>query len=214
MKPLPLILGFIPWIAFSFLSHRIAADSVAWSGLIGVLLVLGTMVAQKSVWPPSVLNVGMLLPLGAITVVGFVGGPDVDAWLYQWAVPGVGLFLGLFILALVPFAPFTERFARQSTPQAYWGSPTFNKINRVLSAAWGVAIVVMGICSLLVAALDLYSDGLGSAGTGELLLNWVIPIVVIVAMVKFTIGYPDKVRAQVRGTPAPAAPTAPAGPTG
>jgi hypothetical protein len=47
-----------------------------------------------------------------------------------------------------------------------------------------------------------------------LLLNWVIPIVVIVAMVKFTIGYPDKVRAQVRGTQAPAAPTAPAGPTG
>jgi len=214
MKPLSLILGFLPWIAFSFLAHRIAADSVAWSGLIGLVLVLATMAVQKSFWPPSVLNIGMLIPLAVITVVGFVGGPGVDAWLYQWAVPGVGLFLGLFILALVPFAPFTERFARQSTPQAYWGSPTFNKINRVLSAAWGVAIVVMGICSLLVAALDLYSDGLGSAGTGELLLNWVIPIVVIVAMVKFTIGYPDKVRAQVRGTQAPAAPTAPAGPTG
>ena len=202
MKPLSLILGFLPWIAFSFLAHRVAADSVAWSGLIGLLLVLGTMVAQRAVWPPSVLNVGMLIPLAAITVVGFVGVPDVDAWLYQWAVPGVGLFLGLFILLLVPFAPFTERFARQSTPQAYWGSPTFNRINRVLSAAWGAAIAVMGVCSLLVAALDLYGDGFGSPGTGELLLNWVIPIAVIVGMVKFTIAYPAKVRAQVRAVPA------------
>lgn len=207
MKPLSLILGFVPWIAFSFLAHRIAADSVAWSGLIGVLLVLGTMVAQKPFWPPSVLNIGMLIPLVTITVVGFVGGPDVDAWLYQWAVPGVGLFLGLFILVLVPFAPFTERFARQSTPQAYWGSPTFIKINRVLSGAWGLAIVVMGVCSLLVAALDLYSDDFSSPGTGELLLNWVVPIVVIVGMVKFTIRYPEQVRAQVRGAQAPAAAT-------
>jgi hypothetical protein len=202
-----LILGFVPWITFSFLAHRVAADAVAWSGLIGLLLVLGTMALQKPVWPPSVLNVGMLIPMVTITVVGLVGGPDVDAWLYDWAVPGVGLFLGLFILALVPFAPFTERFARQSTPKAYWGSPTFNKINRVLSAAWGVAVVVMGICSLLVGALDLYSDELTTPGTGELLLNWVIPIVVIVGMIKFTASYPDRVRSQVRQPQTQAAPT-------
>jgi hypothetical protein len=202
-----LILGFVPWITFSFLAHRVAADAVAWSGLIGLLLVLGTMALQKPVWPPSVLNVGMLIPMVTITVVGLVGGPDVDAWLYDWAVPGVGLFLGLFILALVPFAPFTERFARQSTPKAYWGSPTFNKINRVLSAAWGLAIVVMGICSLLVGALDLYSDELTTPATGELLLNWVIPIVVIVGMIKFTASYPDRVRSQVRQPQTQAAPT-------
>lgn len=204
MKPLSLILGFLPWIAFSFLAHRIAADSVAWSGLIGLVLVLATMAVQKSFWPPSVLNIGMLIPLAVITVVGFVGGPDVDAWLYQWAVPGVGLVFGLFILIMVPFAPFTERFARESTPKAYWGSPTFNKINCVLSAAWGLAIVVMGVCSLLVAALDLYGDGFGSPGTGELLLNWVIPIAIIVSMVKFTTAYPAKVGAQAHGAQAPA----------
>lgn len=205
MKPVPLILGFVPWIAFSFLAHRIAADSVAWSGLIGVVLVLVTMAVQKPVWPPSVLSIGMLIPLTAITVVGFVGTADVDAWLYDWAVPGVGLFLGLFILVLVPFAPFTERIARQTTPKAYWGSPTFKKINRVLSAAWGGAIVVMGMCSLAVAALDLYADGVTGPGLGELLLNWVVPIVVIVGMVTFTIRYPEQVRVQVRGAHPPAA---------
>lgn len=208
MKPLSIILGFIPWIAFSFLAHRIAADAVAWSALIGVALVLVTMAMQKPFWPPSVLNVGMLLPLTLIAVVGFVGGPDVDAWLYDWAVPGVGLFLGLFILVLVPFAPFTERFAREATPKAYWGSPTFKKINRVLSGAWGLAIVVMGVCSLVVAALDLYSDDFATPAFGELLLNWVIPIAVIVTMIKFTVRYPERVRAQVRGEQHPAPTTA------
>ncbi len=198
MKAQSLILGFVPWMAFSFLAHRIAADAVAWGALLGVVLVLAGMAMQRPAWPPGVLNIGMLVPLATIAVVGFVGGPEVDAWLYDWAVPGVGLFLGLFVLVLVPFAPFTERFARQSTPKAYWGSPTFRRINRVLSAAWGVAIAAMGGCSLMVAALDLYSDDFATPGNGEFLLNWVIPLLVIVGMVKFTIDYPDRVRARVR----------------
>jgi len=56
-----------------------------------------------------------------------------------------GLVLGLVILALLPVMPFTEQFARESTPKAYWGSPTFKKINRVLSAGWGTAIFAIGV---------------------------------------------------------------------
>jgi hypothetical protein len=50
---------------------------------------------------------------------------------------GVGLILGLIILILVPFIPFTEQFARESVPRSQWTSPTFKKINLGLSAAWG-----------------------------------------------------------------------------
>jgi hypothetical protein len=50
---------------------------------------------------------------------------------------GVGLVIVLVVLVLVPVMPFTEQYARQSRPQAYWASPTFKKINRVLSVAWG-----------------------------------------------------------------------------
>jgi hypothetical protein len=38
-----------------------------------------------------------------------------------------------------PLSLFTEQFARESAPKEYWGSPTFKKINRVLSAGWGAA---------------------------------------------------------------------------
>ena len=50
---------------------------------------------------------------------------------------GVGLILGLIILILVPFIPFTEQFARESVPRSQWTSPTFKKIILGLSAAWG-----------------------------------------------------------------------------
>jgi hypothetical protein len=50
---------------------------------------------------------------------------------------GVGLILGLIILILVPFIPFTGQFARESVPRSQWTSPTFKKIILGLSAAWG-----------------------------------------------------------------------------
>ena len=135
------------------------------------------------------LNVGMLLPLALIAVTGFVGGPDVDAWLYDWAVPGVGVFLGVFILVLVPVAPFTEQFARQTTPRAYWASPTLKKINRMLSAAWGVAIVAVGASRVAAAVI-----GRGTSHRlPDLLLGTALPIVIVVYMLKFSKSYPDRI---------------------
>jgi hypothetical protein len=68
-----------------------------------------------------------------LAIAGFTGSAGTDRWLATWAAAGVGLVMGLVILVLVPVIPFTEQFARQSTPQAYWSSPTFKQINRVLS---------------------------------------------------------------------------------
>jgi hypothetical protein len=53
-----------------------------------------------------------------------------------------------------PLSLFTEQFARESTPTEYWGSPTFKKINRVLSAGWGAAIFAAGVSRVAAAAID------------------------------------------------------------
>ena len=39
------------------------------------------------------------------------------------------------------------------TPQAYWASPTFKRINRVLSTAWGLAIFAVGLSRVAAAAI-------------------------------------------------------------
>jgi hypothetical protein len=85
--------------------------------------------------------------------------------------------------------PFTEQFAREATPQAYWSSPTFKKINRVLSAAWGAAIVAIGASRVAAAAVN----GHTTRRLPELLLGLAVPVVIIVYMLKFSKSYPDSV---------------------
>jgi hypothetical protein len=85
--------------------------------------------------------------------------------------------------------PFTEQFARETTPHAYWSSPTFKKINRVLSAAWGVAIAAVGLSRVAAAAVDQHT----SHRVLELLLGVAVPLVIVMYMLKFSQGYPDRV---------------------
>ena len=194
MENFTFVLGFLPWIVFTFVAQRLAANGVAWSATIAVAMTLVALVVARRRHGPKILNLGSLVLFTAIAVVGFAGGPAVDAWLFEWGRPLAGVLLGLYVLATVPVMPFTEEYARQSVPRQYWGSPTFRRINRVLSAAWGVAIVVIGLAGLLVTVLDAHAVDASRNNVMDLLLNWVVPIAVIWAMVKFTASYPDRVR--------------------
>jgi hypothetical protein len=133
MKPLSFVLDFLPWIVFTVVSRRSAANSVAWSALLAVLITAVLLARARRRRDPTTLNTVSLVIFGAIAVVGFVGGPPVDEWLYTWGRPLVAVVLGLYALATSPVRPFTEQYARQSTPRQYWGSPTFRSINRVIS---------------------------------------------------------------------------------
>lgn len=143
-----------------------------------------------------------LVTFGVIAVLGFVGGPPVDDWLYTWGRPLVAVVLGLYVLATAGMRPFTEQYARQSTPRQYWGSPAFHAINRVISAARGLGLVVIEGCTLLLTALNLQRTTFSSGHLTELLLNWVLPIAVIWGLATFTAAYPDHVTGREQTVPA------------
>ncbi|MGY1594736.1 hypothetical protein ACI79D_22405 [Geodermatophilus sp. SYSU D00708] len=188
-----LAVGFLPWIVFAFVAQRLASDGVAWAALVAAAIAGIALVRAQRRHGPRILDIGSLVLFGVIAVVGFAGGPVVDRWLYEWGRPLVGVTLGLYLLLTVPVLPFTAEYARQSTPREYWDSPAFTKINRVLSAAWAVAIAAMGAASALVTALGLDATGGPGSHLAELLLDWVLPIAVIWGMVRFTATYPDRV---------------------
>jgi intracellular septation protein A len=196
MNPLSVILDFLPFIAFSVMSGRVAHNGAAWAALVAFAIAVA-LVAVKRSWPPKMMDVFQAVLFGVVAIVGFVGGDSVDAWLFDWANGLVLLALGLLILLFVPFMPFTEQYARETVPQEYWGSPIFKKVNRNLSLAWGVALSVMGVSSLAVALLHTRADSASDANALDMVLNWVVPIAVIVYMVRFTRTYPDKVRAEM-----------------
>jgi len=195
MNPLSIVVGFVPWIAFSFIAQRLTADGVAWSALIAVAMTVIALLVGRARHTPVQLNVYSMVLFTVMAVAGFVGGPTVDEWLFQWGRPLVGVVLGLILLATSPVRPFTAEYARLSTPREYWGSPVFVRINRVLSATWGVALVVMGTSAVVVSALEAQASGTDSPYLVDLFLNWVVPIVVIVWTIHFTTTYPDRVTA-------------------
>jgi hypothetical protein len=189
MKSLTLILAFLPLIAFSLLSRFLPHGYIGVAGLAAALIALAAIAASRPVWPPKILNACSLVLFTLVAVLGFTLGTGDDRWLATWGGAGVGLILGALILALVPVMPFTEQFAREATPQAYWSSPTFKKINRVLSVAWGLAIVAVGLSRVAAAAIS----GHTSRHLPELLLSLAVPVVIVIYILKFSKSYPDRV---------------------
>lgn len=192
LNPLSIFAGFLPWIAFTFVAQRLSADAVAWSALVAVAITVVSLITGRRRHNPIQLNLYSLLLFGVLAVTGFLGDHQVDGWLYEWGRPLTGVVLGLVLLVTSTTRPFTAEYAERSTPREYWDSPLFRRINRVLSAAWGAAITVMGLSAVAVTALDARAAGTDSPYLVDLALNWVVPIVVIAAMIRFTNAYPER----------------------
>ncbi|MEE2060687.1 DUF3159 domain-containing protein [Rhodococcus artemisiae] len=192
LNPLSIFAGFIPWIVFTLVAQRLAADGVAWSALLAAVMSLVFVIYGRRTSSPIQLDIYSLVLFTVIAVVGFIGDHRVDQWLYEWGRPLVGVVLGLALLATSSVRPFTAEYAKQSTPREYWDSPLFRRINLVLSATWGVAIAVMGAAAVLVTVLDAHATGTDSPYLIDFLLNWVVPIGLIVWMIHFTNTYPDR----------------------
>ena len=192
MKSLPLVFAFLPLIVFSALARLLPHGYIGVAGLAAAVVAVIAILTSRPVWPPKILNTCSLVLFALFAVLGFTLGKSDDRWLATWGGAGVGIVLGLIILVLVPVIPFTEQFAREATPQAYWSSPTFKKINRVLSAAWGLAIFAVGLSRVAAAAIN----GHTTRRLPETLLGLVIPVVIILYMLKFSKSYPDRVTHQ------------------
>jgi hypothetical protein len=194
MKPLPLILSFLPLIAFSLLARLLPHGDVGVAALTAAVIGVIAAVAVRPVWPPKVVNATSIVLFAVFAVVGFAGSAGTDRWLATWAAAGVALVMGLVILALIPVIPFTEQFARLSTPQAYWSSPTFKQINRVLSRGWGVALIAVGGSRVVAVAVN----GHTTRRLPDLLLGLVIPGLILTYMLKFSKSYPERVTHQAQ----------------
>jgi hypothetical protein len=197
MKSLTLILAFLPLIVFSVLARFLPHGYIGIAGLAAAVAALIAILTSHPIWPPKILNTCSLILFTLIAVLGFTLGKNDDRWLATWGGAGVGIILGLIILALIPVVPFTEQFARESVPQAYWSSPVFKKINRVLSAGWGVAIFGIGVSRVAAAAIN----GHTTRRLPEIILGLIVPLVIIIYMLRFSKSYPERAGQQ----PAPAA---------
>jgi len=164
------------------------------------------IVMHKPYWPPKILNATQVVMFAIVTIVSFAGAAATDRWVATWIPAAVALIVGVVILAMVPVMPFTEQFARATTPQAYWNSPTFKQINRVLSLGWGVALVGVGVSRLIAVIIE--QNSTGSHRAIDLVFAAAIPVVILIYMLRLSRAYPEKVTHHDAG-PTHASPSAP-----
>ncbi|MER8184923.1 hypothetical protein [Kitasatospora sp. NPDC094015] len=176
MKASTLLLGLIPWVLFSMIADRVGTGAVGFAALAACLGSLVLAVRGAVGDGLKLIDAAGVVTFGALAAVGLTSGHHVQQWLVDYGRGGAALLLAAVMLVSAFTVPFTEQYARAGIDRRYWGSPAFRAVNRRISLLWAGVLFVMALCHLLAGAL----------GSGTLLLNWVVPVLVVLAGLKRT----------------------------
>ncbi|MFF2851761.1 hypothetical protein ACFVT5_36320 [Streptomyces sp. NPDC058001] len=193
MNAKKVLISFIPWIVFSLLVQH-GANSVGYAALLAAILAIWLIIRSRDSGV-KVIDAAGVVTFVALAVAAFAGGPVLRDNVGYYGRGAATLALALVMLGSVLVVPFTEQYARESVPPEYWESPRFRSVNRRISTVWGVAILATAVGSLFEGRLA--SDGTRTWGT-SLLLNWVLPIVCVVAAIAYTKRAAAKARSTAR----------------
>jgi hypothetical protein len=186
-----MLLGFAPWIIFSVVAERAGADYVALAAILAFVVALGLTVYEtmRSGW--KVLDVAGVVTFGIIAVIGLIGDHEVDEALVNFG-RGGSTFVLAAIMAISAFTiPFTEQYARESVDKSLWDSPYFRAKNKRISLMWAEVIFAIAVAHIIAGTLTSTQDLAGSH-PANLILNWVVPIALIIYAIKRTRAIADE----------------------
>jgi hypothetical protein len=158
-----LIWSFSPWVLFLLATRLTSLSGAVALGLVAALVVAARAIGHHRLHLLDVASVLYFTGLGLALEI--VHPASVTYW-SRYAQAGSHAFLTLIVLGSVVIGrPFTESYARETTPKELWGTPQFRSVNRSISLVWGLAFLV-GTVSLIVA---------GSVNGRTFLLRILIP---------------------------------------
>lgn len=173
------VVSFIPWIIFWVVANSPSTWEYGALGatLAAIILVIPSAHRRRV----KMLDVATIVFFVGMAIAGaVVGARDLDTIdTYSNTISSGAL--GLLALGSLAFVPFTEQYARESTPPELWQTPAFKRINRVLTLVWALAFLATAVLGYIAVVLPATSDW----------TNWILPIVLIVGAFKFTSWYPD-----------------------
>jgi hypothetical protein len=180
--------GIAPWALLSILSGpgRFEVAVVAALSFSVLLMLVGLARGIKI----HLLEVFGAVFFGAMAIVGLFATDNVVRFLEAWSGELTNLSLALFAwFTLLIRRPFTMAYAKDSTPQEYWDSPLFKRINDVLSGVWAGAFTFAAAVGF---AGDVILHNAGNFWTG-----WILQLAAIFFAVAFTEFYPDYASAKL-----------------
>lgn len=109
----------------------------------------GRALARRRTHLLDLAGLGYFLVLGA--VLAAIHPAHLDYW-SRYAQAGSHAALTVIVFgSILAGHPFTESYARETTPAALWHTAGFRALNRRISAVWGLALLA-GTISLVIAA--------------------------------------------------------------
>ncbi|MDB5827841.1 MAG: hypothetical protein JWQ73_2061 [Variovorax sp.] len=180
-----MLLGFAPFIVFAVFDRMLGTvPALSAAALLSAAFLLRDWLSPKRT--VKLLEIGTVVLFGGLALYAIVLAAD-------WPLLGVRLRVdaGLLIVVLVSMAvrqPFTLQYAKEQTPPEVWVQPAFMKTNYVLTAAWAAAFGLMVLADVAMIYLPAIPLWVGVAVT----------IGALVAAVKYTQWYPDRVRDRVQ----------------
>ncbi|WP_235616909.1 DUF3159 domain-containing protein [Mycobacterium montefiorense] len=182
------IAGFAPWIIYGV----VASGKSTWlygalAAAVAAIILAGPSILRGS---HKMLDLVTIAFFVALTIAGIATGAKNDDWMDTWSATLSSGILAAVALGSLAFVPFTEQYARESTPREVWDHPAFKRTNRVLTLVWGLTFAANSVLAFV---------SVKAPDTGDW-TAWVIPTVLLVTAFKITASYPDRVRARASGS--------------
>lgn len=206
------VVGFVPWIIFWVVAGPRTWEVASGCALLASLLLMGIDAGgpilvraltvggrpsgRREARMPKVLDLGTSAFFLALVIVGFfLDRQDlIGLERYSQAISSGALCL-IVVLSIALGHPFTEQYAREGVPESLWHTPLFRRTMVVMSSVWALIFGVTAILGLI------YETGVTGSGSSDL-LNWYIPIALVILGFKFNDWYPGYVQ-QVAAEPSP-----------
>lgn len=179
MKNFGLLIGFLPLIVYGILAgSSVTQVSVA----LAVAIVISVLVGLKDLKKGMILSWANVFLFCALLVAIILLNMN-------WIIAYIGVLI-YATLAIVTFGsivvkiPFTMQYAREMVDPSLWENPRFIRINLFMTGVWGLIFLInLGINLIL-----WYISGVNTS------ILQMIPYVVLILGIIFTITYPNHIR--------------------
>ena len=182
--------GLSPWIAYSIVEGEGRLELSAAIALGTGLLILSLNWIRGS--SPKLLEFADVAYFGALAVVVALASQATREWLELWGGEVANIALLVIVLGSVLIRkPFTLQYAKEDTPEEYWHTPEFLRVNYLIAWVWVAAF-----------AIEAFSGFYGDAvldDSNNIWTGWIVQTFPLIIAAQFTIWYPARLDALRRG---------------
>jgi hypothetical protein len=173
--------GIVPWVVLSVLSTPGRFEQAVCFAL-GLTLMTMWVGSRRGI-PVYALDVFGAAFFVALGVLGLLASPGMIRFLETWAGDLSNIVLALFVVTTILLRkPFTLPYAKETTPEEFWGTQLFLHINYAISWIW------VGVFAFS-AAVGLFGDAV-LHDANNFWTGWVLPIAAIFFAAAFSEFYP------------------------